>query len=143
MRAPFLFIATVWLAGCAVSTEYRAPEEHYTYKLASDTRVWTDCRLFTGWYSLNIGGPESALCFVSERYNTAQTLTTEKVESDKKRMITLKKGSAVTIKRIFTTSHDGVRTAELMVTESDSGQTLKVFAEYWPHENPNLLTRGE
>lgn len=140
MRALLPFIATVWLAGCAVSTESRAPEKNYTYELASDTRVWTDCRLFTGWYSLNIGGPESALCFVSERYNSPPILASEKVESDKKRMITLKKGSVVKIKRIFTTNHDGVKTAELLVTESGSGQTRQVFAQYWPYDNPNLLS---
>jgi hypothetical protein len=138
MRVLPLFFAAVCLAGCAVSTEFRAPERQY--KLASDTRVWTDCSLFTGWYSLNISGPESVLCFVAERYNSQPVLAPEKVESDKSRMITLTQGSVVKIKRIFTTNHDGVKTAELLVTESASGQVRQVFAQYWPYDNPNLLT---
>jgi hypothetical protein len=102
--------------------------------------VWTDCRLFTGAYSLNIGGPEKALCIVSERYNKPPRLSAEKLEADKKRMLTLKKGSIVRIVRIFTIAHEGVPNAELMVTDPESGVTERVFAQYWRSENPNLLS---
>jgi hypothetical protein len=139
-RAIHLLIVPLLLAGCAVSTERFAPEYSPTYVLASDTRVWTDCSLFTGWYSLNIGGPEKVFCFVSEYYNSPPVLSAQKIESDKKRMITLRKGSLVRIKRIFTTVHDGMSSAEMLITDSDSDLTKQVFAEYWPNNHPNLLS---
>ncbi|MOA11744.1 hypothetical protein D3C78_1317000 [compost metagenome] len=134
----FLIVSCL-LGGCAVSTERFTPEYSREYFLAADTRIWTDCRLWTGWYSLNIGGPETVYCIVSERYNSPPSLSAEKIESDRKRMVTLKKGSLVSIMRIFTITHTGVSNAELLITDSDSGTTTRVFAEYWPTENPRLL----
>ena len=133
-------LIVLWiLGGCAVSTERSEPEYSREYFLAADTKVWTDCRLFTGWYSLNIGGPETAYCIVSERYNSPPFLSAEKIESDKKRMVTLKRGSLVRVTRIFTTSNDGVTKAELLITEPESGTTKRVFAEHWHSEKPRLL----
>ncbi|WP_193165846.1 hypothetical protein [Microbulbifer hainanensis] len=131
--------ATFLLVGCAVSTKRIASDYSRDYFLASDTRVWTDCEIWTDWYSLNFGGLENVNCLVSEHYNSPAVLSSEKLESDKKRMIVLNKGSLVRIKRIFTIVHTGVTNAELMITDSESGKTERVFATYWPNENPNLL----
>ena len=127
------------LAGCAVSTERFAPEYPREYVLAADTRVWTDCQIWTGAYSLNFGGPDTVNCLVSARYDSPPRLSPEKLASDKKRMVTLKQGSPVRIERIFKIVHTGVSAAELLITDLDSGATRKVFAEYWPTENPSLL----
>lgn len=139
-RVGCILVVSCFFGGCAISTKSIAPEYSREYFLAADTRVWTDCRLFTSWYSLNIGGPETVYCIVSERYNSPPRLSAEKIESDKKRMVTLRKGSVVRIKRIFTITHQGTSNAELLITDPESGETKQVFAEYWPTENPNLLT---
>lgn len=138
-RIAGLLLTTLCFTGCAVTTKRFAPEYSKEYLLAADTKVWTDCHIFTGWYSLNIGGPEKVNCLVSERYNTPPALPQEKIESDKLRMIVLQKDSLVRIKRIFTVVHEGVSSAELQVTDPETGLDMQVFAEYWPNENLNLL----
>ena len=88
---------------------------------------------------MNLGGPETAHCVVSERYNSPPLLSAERLEADKKRMVILKKGSSVRIERIFTVTHQGVSTAELLIADHESGATRRVFAPFWPTETPNLL----
>ena len=134
----FLILSSL-LGACAVTTRSGAPEYSREYVLAADTKVWTDCHLFTGGYSLNMGGPETAHCVVSERYNSPPLLSAERLEADKKRMVILKKGSSVRIERIFTVTHQGVSTAELLIADHESGATRRVFAPFWPTETPNLL----
>lgn len=133
-----VLLAAALLSGCAVTTERFAPEYSRDYVLAHDTRVRTDCALWTGFYSLNFGGLETVPCLVFEGYNPA-TLPPEILERDKHRIVVFKKGSPVRIKRIFTIVHESETIAELAITDLDSGVTTPVFGEHWPRRNPHVL----
>jgi len=134
----YLLAVVSLLSGCAVTTERFAPEYSRGYVLTSDTKVNTDCGMWTGFYSLNIGGPETVNCVVVEGYDNMPH-SPEIIERDKKRMVLLKKGSPVHIKRIFTVVHEDQTNAELEITDLSTGVTTPVYVRHWPHWNPHLL----
>ena len=134
-----LVIAACLLTGCAVTTKRFAPEYSRNYVLAADTPVWNNCHLWTGWYSLNIGGYDEVNCLVSEYYGKSGDIPEEVKTRHAQHTVVFKKGSQVRIKRIFTIVHQGNSTAELLITDPDTGRSTAVYGEYWPANNPNLL----
>lgn len=126
-------VLSLLLTGCVLDPLVSALPKR-TYYLAADTWVWKDCRMFTGSYSLWVGGPETVHCFVSDQFTPA----TPGFEESRKRMVMFKQNSPVQIKRSFSIGTGVYSGAELLVTVPETGESTTVYSQFWSTDRLKL-----